>query len=139
MRRVFLKVFLVLCGFTAFLSAKGQAVAEVNSGSDHKTITTITIIVMALTLLAFIVASAKKSTEKKERNKMMEEEQSDENEQAAQTDEAEIAAVAAALYLYFDNQHEVEQTGFWLNRPLNQQTTWTAKDNLFRKLPVRKF
>ena len=55
------------------------------------------------------------------------------------TDESDIAAIAMALYLHFDDRHEVEQTGFWLNRPLNQQTTWTAKDKLFRKLPIRKY
>jgi len=53
--------------------------------------------------------------------------------------ELDIVAISMALYLHFDNQHEVEETGFWLNRPLNQQTTWTAKNNLFRKLPVRKY
>ena len=54
------------------------------------------------------------------------------------TDELDIAAISTALYLYFDDQHEVEQTGFWLNRPLNQQTAWTAKNNLFKKSPIRK-
>jgi hypothetical protein len=58
---------------------------------------------------------------------------------ARHANDSDMAAIAMALYLYFDDQHEVEQTGFWLNRPLNQQTTWTAKNNLFRKLPVRKF
>ena len=61
-------------------------------------------------------------------------------EEAAQEENnLDIVAIAMALYLHFDDQHEVEQTGFWLNRPLNQQTTWTAKNSLFRKLPVRKY
>jgi hypothetical protein len=51
----------------------------------------------------------------------------------------DIAAISMALHLYFDNQHEVEQTGFWLNRPLNYQTTWTAKNNLFKKSPIRRY
>jgi len=51
----------------------------------------------------------------------------------------DIVAIAMALHLHFDNQHEVEQTGFWLNRPLNYQTTWTAKNNLFKKSPIRKY
>jgi Na+-transporting methylmalonyl-CoA/oxaloacetate decarboxylase gamma subunit len=53
-------------------------------------------------------------------------------------DDLDIAAIATALYLHFDDQHEVEQTGFWLNRPLNHQTAWTAKSNLFKKSPIRK-
>jgi Na+-transporting methylmalonyl-CoA/oxaloacetate decarboxylase gamma subunit len=57
---------------------------------------------------------------------------------AENTNELDIIAIATALYLHFDDQHEVEQTGFWLNRPLNQQTAWTAKSNLFKKSPIRK-
>ena len=50
----------------------------------------------------------------------------------------DMAAIATALYLHFDDQHEVEQTGFWLNRPLNHQTGWTTKNNLFKKSPIKK-
>ena len=62
-----------------------------------------------------------------------------EEEQPQEENNLDIAAIAMALYLHFDDQHEVEQTGFWLNRPLNQQTTWTAKNILFKKSPVRKY
>jgi len=55
------------------------------------------------------------------------------------TDNLDIVAIATALHLHFDDQHEIEQTGFWLNRPLNYQTTWTAKNNLFKKSPIRKY
>jgi Na+-transporting methylmalonyl-CoA/oxaloacetate decarboxylase gamma subunit len=59
--------------------------------------------------------------------------------QSAQSaDDLDIIAIATALYLHFDDQHEVEQTGFWLNRPLNHQTAWAAKSNLFKKSPIRK-
>ena len=61
------------------------------------------------------------------------------NPPAQEENNLDIAAIAMALYLHFDDQHEVEQTGFWLNRPLNQQTTWTAKNVLFKKSPVRKY
>ena len=54
------------------------------------------------------------------------------------TDDLDIVAIATALYLHFDDQHEVEQTGFWLNRSLNHQTAWSAKSNLFKKSPIRK-
>ena len=60
------------------------------------------------------------------------------NQSEENTDDLDIVAIATALYLHFDDQHEVEQTGFWLNRPLNHQTTWTAKSNLFKKSPIRK-
>ena len=53
-------------------------------------------------------------------------------------DELDVVAIATALYLHFSNQHEIEQTGFYLNRPLNHQTAWTAKNNLFKKSPIRK-
>ena len=55
------------------------------------------------------------------------------------TVDSDIAAIAMALHLHFDDLHEIEQKGFWLNRSLNYQSTWTAKNNLFRKLPIRKF
>ena len=54
-------------------------------------------------------------------------------------DNLDIVAISMALYLHFNDQHEIEQTGFWLNHPLNYQTTWTSKDKLFKKLPIRKF
>ena len=54
------------------------------------------------------------------------------------TSELDIVAISAALHIHFNDQHEIEQTGFRLNRPLNYQTTWTAKNILFRKLPIRK-
>jgi len=52
--------------------------------------------------------------------------------------ELDIAAISMALHLYFDDQHETEQTGFWLNRPLNHQPAWAVKNILFRKLPIKK-
>jgi Na+-transporting methylmalonyl-CoA/oxaloacetate decarboxylase gamma subunit len=59
-------------------------------------------------------------------------------QETSDTNEAEFAAIAMALYLYFDDQHEVEQTGFWLNRRLNHQTPWSTKHILFKKSPGRK-
>jgi len=54
------------------------------------------------------------------------------------TKKVNIAAISMALHLYFDDQHEIEQTGFWLNRPLNYQPAWATKSILFKKLPIRK-
>ena len=61
------------------------------------------------------------------------------DQSAQETVDLDIVAIAMALHLHFDDQHEIEQTGFWLNRPLNYQTTWTAKNNLFKKSPIRKY
>jgi len=66
--------------------------------------------------------------------KMAEKEQT----KGADAKKMDIAAIAMALHLYFDDQHEVEQTGFWLNRPLNYQPAWAAKSILFKKSPIRK-
>ena len=137
MRSTFLRIFLISFGFMAFLSAKGQTAAA-NSSGNTEFLTTMTLIVMALTLIAFIFVSITKSNEKKAENKMKAVVQNVGNEQIAKTDEAEIAAISAALHLYFDDQHEVEQTGFWLNRELNQCPAWAAKNILFKKLPIRR-
>jgi Na+-transporting methylmalonyl-CoA/oxaloacetate decarboxylase gamma subunit len=53
--------------------------------------------------------------------------------------ELDFVAISTALYLYFDNQHDIEQNGFWLNRKLNQQTAWSTKNILFKKSPIRKY
>jgi hypothetical protein len=71
------------------------------------------------------------------KKKAVEEVQTAKNEQP-NAKELDIAAISMALHLYFDDQHEVEQTGFWLNRPLNHQAAWAAKSILFKKSPVRK-
>jgi Na+-transporting methylmalonyl-CoA/oxaloacetate decarboxylase gamma subunit len=69
--------------------------------------------------------------------------QADEKEQTVKqpvqdTNDLDIVAISMALYLHFDDQHEIEQTGFHLNRPLNYQTAWTTKNNLFKKSPIKK-
>jgi len=84
--------------------------------------------------VAITTGKGKKKREEKETISV------EETQQPAQEENnLDIVAIAMALYLHFDDQHEVEQTGFWLNRPLNQQTTWTAKNILFKKSPVRKY
>jgi len=89
-----------------------------------------------------ILSKTGKYIKKFRKNTETETEQPVENKPTAQStsdaDDLDMAAIATALYLHFDDQHEVEQTGFYLNRPLNQQTAWASKNILFKKSPVRK-
>ena len=57
---------------------------------------------------------------------------------AAGGQEEEIAAIAMALHMYFNDMHEVEATGFCLNRGLNQHSAWENKSMIFRKSPIQK-
>lgn len=51
----------------------------------------------------------------------------------------EIAAViAATLYLYRSDCHEIEDDGFYLNRTFNQPSPWANKLLNFRRTPIRK-
>ena len=52
----------------------------------------------------------------------------------ATADDSDMVAIAMTLHLYFDNQHEVEQTGFYLN-PQHSQSAWASKVLNFRQLP----
>ena len=57
---------------------------------------------------------------------------------AAGNREDEVAAIAMALHLYFNDMHETEATGFHLNRGLNQHSAWENKSMIFRKSPIQK-
>lgn len=50
----------------------------------------------------------------------------------------EVAAIAMALHMYFNDMHEVEATGFCLRRGLNQHSAWEGKSMMFRKSPIQK-
>ncbi|MDR1879142.1 MAG: OadG family protein [Bacteroidales bacterium] len=105
------------------------------------TATAMSVVFVMLLLLAVIFTSTGKYFIRKSgQNKEKQPKQVAEKEPSTQQDEEEtdIPAIATALYLFFDDQHEVEQTGFWLNRSLNQQTAWSAKHILFKKSPIRK-
>jgi Na+-transporting methylmalonyl-CoA/oxaloacetate decarboxylase gamma subunit len=49
----------------------------------------------------------------------------------------DLPAIAMALHLYFNEQHEDESTGFYLNRGLNFRNPWSDKHQLFKKSPIR--
>lgn len=58
--------------------------------------------------------------------------------QADNTDGDIPAVIAAALYLYQQDCHEVEETGFYLNREPNQSSPWANKSLNFKRTPNRK-
>ena len=57
---------------------------------------------------------------------------------ASQADGDIPAVIAAALYLYQQDCHEEEETGFYLNRGINQSTPWSSKSLNFKRTPIRK-
>ncbi len=57
---------------------------------------------------------------------------------AAAGNEDEVAAIAMALHMYFNDMHEVESTGFYLRRGLNEHSAWESKSMMFRKSPIQK-
>ena len=48
------------------------------------------------------------------------------------------AVIAAALHLYQQDCHDVEEMGFYLNRGLNQSSPWANKSLSFKHSPIRK-
>jgi len=55
------------------------------------------------------------------------------------TPEDEVAAaIAAALHLYAEDCHEVEENGFYLHRTFNQPSPWANKSLNFKRNPIRK-
>jgi Na+-transporting methylmalonyl-CoA/oxaloacetate decarboxylase gamma subunit len=126
--------------YTVVEKTRAEKYAESDKHGFIITFTTMSVVFVVLFLLAVIfIYTGKYFKKKAETNRIKKEIQSVKKESAiADANELELAAIATALYLYFDDQHEVEQTGFWLNRQRNQQTPWSAKRILFKKLPIRK-
>jgi Na+-transporting methylmalonyl-CoA/oxaloacetate decarboxylase gamma subunit len=88
--------------------------------------------------IAMVVKYFKRRRRKSTHNQKTEIQSLPSTEEVPDTNALDLAAIAMALHLYFDDQHEIEETGFWLNRPLNQQTPWSAKHILFKKSPRKK-
>jgi Na+-transporting methylmalonyl-CoA/oxaloacetate decarboxylase gamma subunit len=126
--------------YTTVEKTRAEKYAETDRYGIIITITTMAIVFTVLLLLAIIFINTGKYFKRKTPSRKQKKEiQSVQNTQETlNTDGLELAAIATALHLYFDDQHEVEQTGFWLNRSLNQQTPWAAKHILFKKSPRRK-
>lgn len=57
---------------------------------------------------------------------------------AGSMDDEVAAVIAAALHLYQNDCHEVEENGFNLQRTFNQPSPWANKALNFRHTPIRK-
>jgi sodium pump decarboxylase gamma subunit len=57
---------------------------------------------------------------------------------AVQAEDEVAAAIAAALHLYAEDCHEVEDNGFYLHRTFNQPSPWANKSLNFKRNPIRK-
>lgn len=125
--------------YTIVEKTRGEKYAETDKYGVIITITTMTIVFIVLFILAVIFYYTGKYFRKQtERHKQKKEIQLEAIPAVSNANELDLAAIAMALHLYFDDQHEIEQTGFWLNRSLNQHSQWSAKHILFKKSPKRK-
>lgn len=129
--------------YTTVEKTRAEKYAEADRYGVIITITTMAIVFTVLLLLSIIFINTgryfkRKASSKKQKKEIPSIRSVQNTQETPNTDELELAAIAMALHLYFDDQHEVEQTGFWLNRHLNQQTPWAAKHILFKKSPRRK-
>jgi sodium pump decarboxylase gamma subunit len=129
--------------YTIVEKTRAEKYAEADKYGVIITITTMAIVFTVLLLLAIIFINTgryfkRQASSRKQKKEIPSVQNAQRIPNTPNTDEFELAAIAMALHLYFDDQHEVEQTGFWLNRRLNQQTPWAAKHILFKKSPRRK-
>jgi sodium pump decarboxylase gamma subunit len=132
--------------YTKVEKTRAQRYAETDKYGFLITATTMSIVFIVLLLLALVFIFTGRyfkrkanANETKEKIKLQQEEVEKVSAvQATSAEDTDVAAIAMALHLYFGNQHEVEQTGFRLNRQLNEQPAWASKNLLFKKSPNRK-
>lgn len=129
--------------YTTVEKTRGEKYSETDKYGVIITITTMTIVFIMLALLALIFTGTRRFFQRREDKEkaMIQVKQNIKTTSVATilpTEDGDIIAIATALHLYFDDQHEVEQTGFWLKRQMNEQSTWMAKNLLFKKSPDRK-
>ncbi len=102
------------------------------------TLTIMSVVFLALLLLAIIFTFTgkffKKQAGKSQQPKQQQTDLPAPIKPLADNNDDDMPAIAMTLHLYFDNQHEVEQTGFYLN-PQHGQSPWGAKALNFRQLP----
>jgi Na+-transporting methylmalonyl-CoA/oxaloacetate decarboxylase gamma subunit len=126
--------------YTVVEKTRAEKYAETDKRGVIITVTAMSVVFVMLLLLAIIFKQTGKyfrqGAEKKKKEKEIIPIETKEPIQNA--DDLDLVAIATALHLYFDDRHEVEQTGFRLNRSLNQQMPWAAKHILFKKSRVRK-
>ena len=128
--------------YTVIEKTRGEKYSETDRYGFIITVTTMAVVFLMLTLLALIFTYTGryfKKIETKGKVKETKKQQQTENLPAANTsqEDADMIAIAMALHLHFDNQHEIEQTGFWLKPQRNEQLAWASK-NAFKRVPNRK-
>ena len=119
--------------------------AEIYQQKDpHGWLITITSMLVVF-LLLIIIALVFKGTGSYFKKQALKQQAADAPKQAAVSDapsgtpEDEVAAaIAAALHLYADDCHEVEDNGFYLHRTFNQPSPWANKSLNFKRNPIRK-
>jgi sodium pump decarboxylase gamma subunit len=130
--------------YTTVDKTRAEKYAETDPYGGIITLTTMTIVFIMLILLALIFTGTRRFFQRREDKEKAAAQAKQEVEitpavaSVSQTGDSDIIAIATALYLYFDDQHEVEQTGFWLKRQMNEQSAWGAKNLLFKKSPDKK-
>lgn len=108
------------------------------------TITSMSVVFLLLVIIAFVFkgtgAYFKKQTRKQNAPKKEKKESIAAAVAAAneRTDDEITAVIAAALHLYQNDCHEVEENGFYLNRTFNQPSPWANKSLNFKRTPNRK-
>ncbi len=129
--------------YTKIEKTRAEKYSETDPSGGIITLTTMTIVFLMLLFLAIIFTGTRRLFQRREDKKkaVAQAEQIAETTPAVtvlQAEDSDIIAIATALHLYFDDQHEVEQTGFWLKSQINEQSSWAAKNLLFKKSPIRK-
>ena len=129
--------------YTVIEKTRGEKYSETDRYGVIITITTMTVVFLMLTLLALIFTYTGryfKKQARKDKTKETKKQQQTEKEPVINTSptaDTDMIAIAMALHLHFDNQHEIEQTGFWLKPQRSGQLAWASK-NSFKRVPNRK-
>ena len=105
------------------------------------TITSMLVVFLLLIIIALVfkgTGSYFKKQDKKQRAAAEKPQATAAAPAAVQTEDEVAAAIAAALHLYAEDCHEVEDNGFYLHRTFNQPSPWANKSLNFKRNPIRK-
>ena len=105
------------------------------------TITSMLVVFLLLIIIALVfkgTGSYFKKQDKKQRAAAEKPQATAAAPAAVQAEDEVAAAIAAALNLYAEDCHEVEDNGFYLHRTFNQPSPWANKSLNFKRNPIRK-
>ena len=127
--------------YTTIEKTRGEKYSETDRYGFIITVTTMAVVFLMLTILALIFTYTGRYFKRKSAQKSKETQKQPVEKtpvtNTSQTEDTDMIAIATALHLYFDNQHEVEQTGFWLKPQESRQLAWSSK-NSFKRIPNKK-